>query len=483
VTSASGDPGLASWEDHVAYLRESFINHLVGRGLRLRADHSRGATSDATLRNDRITVTIGDGFPYLPPTVRTNAEIPRTWHQEPNGNLCLFTARDRDSQPWLDVDAFLRRIDQWFVNTEAGWPDDHPALDIEAYLDLPLDPRYVLYADLNRLSDDYVLVTAQSHLLKVKGSGKVPKKSRSGLLSGYVTDLGVLARPPLNWADLITNIAEPERVSGAIKRRRLDVLLIQYTRQTQRGVLAITFKDVKQGERSPHFAFSGSADPTVMQLRAGPTAPMLATKHVYVVGAGALGSLICDGLSRAGLGKLTIRDCDFLSPGNMTRHLVTNIELSGTAKAQAVAAVLQNRPYNRTVVRANNSALTSPTEAARLFGEYDLVVEATADGAVTSMLEDAVAIAGGRFVTACIQNEGRTLRVDIVPPYNDAHPFPPTVQQPATQPEVFEAGCGEPISATPPHSVAEAAAMTVRHIIGILMGAPETPAGEVRDIP
>jgi hypothetical protein len=47
-------------------------------------------------------------------------------------------------------------------------------------------------------------------------------------------------------------------------------------------------------------------------------------------------------------------------------------------------------------------------------------------------------------------------------------------------PEVFEAGCGEPVSPTPPHAVAEAAATAVRHIIGILTGTPVSDAGEER---
>lgn len=47
--------------------------------------------------------------------------------------------------------------------------------------------------------------------------------------------------------------------------------------------------------------------------------------------------------------------------------------------------------------------------------------------------------------------------------------------------EVFEGGCGEPVSPTPPFAVAEAAAMAVRHIVGYLTGEPASPAGEVRE--
>jgi hypothetical protein len=97
------------------------------------------------------------------------------------------------------------------------------------------------------------------------------------------------------------------------------------------------------------------------------------------------------------------------------------------------------------------------------------------------MLEHAARVTGHRFLTACLQNEGRTQRLDVIPPPRDTQPIAPTRLLAALSPEIFEAGCGDPVSTTPPFAVAEAAAMAVRHIVGHLTGQPPASSGEVRD--
>ena len=98
------------------------------------------------------------------------------------------------------------------------------------------------------------------------------------------------------------------------------------------------------------------------------------------------------------------------------------------------------------------------------------------------MLEAAAGFTGIRFVTTCLQNEGRSMRVDVVPPLDGTAPLAPTVIRSSSTPELFEAGCGLPVSPTPPYAVAEAAAMAVRHSVRLLAGTPESPAGEHRDL-
>lgn len=502
------DADVDDWEDHVAFLRETFINDLVRRGFRLTSDKSEGARSDAVLTDSRVTVLVEDGFPYTPPRVRTEVPGPMSWHRDSLGHMCLYTARDHDGQPWLDADVFLARIEEWFAKNDAGWPDDPPALDMEAYLNLPVDSRFILYSDLDTYTDDYVKLRGDQGQVRLEGAGKVPKRSTKGYLSGYVTDIGEVATPPIDWEALIESVPEPDKIRGAIERARVDVLLVQYRRGDQRGALAVTFpaddhaqpsrrgngqggRRTRSGngsrggsasQRHPHLAFSGSADAAAMRLRSGSAAAALKDKHVYVVGAGALGSHICDGLVRAGLGHLTVRDFQTLTPGNMTRHLVANLLYVGHNKARVVEAVLKNRPYSRTKIESVPDALTSPAEAAELLRGYDLVVDATADGSVTCMVEAAAGFTGIRFVTTCLQNEGRSMRVDVVPPLDGATPLAPTVIRPSSTSEVFEAGCGLPVSPTPPYAVAEAAAIAVRHSVGLLAGTPESPAGEHRDL-
>lgn len=482
--SKATDAALARWAEFVAARRETFVNGLVHRGLRLVEDRSDGATSNATLRNPRITVTIVDGFPYTPPKVHANEPVPRSWHRENDGHLCLYAPHDHNGQPWLDPAAFLERVGEWFIKNEAGWPDDPPALDLEAYLNLPVDCRFVLHHDLSEYLDSYVQMRRDHNLIHIAGAGHVPKKSRKGLLSGYVTDIGHVHTPPVDWDDLVASTPAPLKIRTAMQRDRLDVLLLQYHRGTQTGVLAITSKPTKPGGAPrPHLAFSGATDDVAMRLRSGATATRLADKHVYLIGAGALGSHIADGLSRAGIGHLTVRDHDVYKPGNATRHLVTTTAFAGMFKATAVEAVLTNRPYNRADVTSSIDPLTSPVEAAALLLGDALIVDATADDSVTCLLEEAATRLGRRFVTTCVQNEGRTLRVDVVPPLDGATPQPVTTLQPPREPERFEAGCGVPISSTPPHAVTEAAAIAVRHVIGLLIDHPLDPAGELRELP
>lgn len=482
------------WADHVAYLRETFINTLVGRGYRLVRDKSRGSYSNAELTDGQVSVLLEDGFPYSAPRVRTEVAGPASWHREALGFLCLYTSRDHDNQPWLSVDAFLARIESWFGKNDAGWPDDPPVLDLEAYLHLPVDTRYVLYSRLDSYTDKYLKLREQGGQIHIIGLGKASKKSTKGLLTGYVTDIGQVATPPASWGDLVENLATTHKLHSAIERDRVDVLFVQYQRHDQRGAVVVTFpstvtrlrarkkRAANQTDRAPHLALSASLDDTVMRLRSGVTASALEDKHVYVIGAGALGSHICDGLVRAGIGTLTIRDFQVLTPGNMTRHLVAILGYAGRNKANAVQSLLSNRPYNRSKLVFDQTGLISPAEAIRVLRDHDLVVDATADGSVLTMLQDASDLTGFRFVSTCLQNDGRSMRVDIIPPLDGANAIPPTVLRASRAPEVFESGCGEPVSPTPPHAVAEAAALTVRHLVGLLVGAPEAPAGEHRDL-
>ena len=500
--------GVDDWVDYVAFMRETFINDLVQQGYRLTGDNSQGAESDAVLAKGQVTILIADGFPYRPPRVLSEEPGPASCHRDRRGEICLYTERDHDGQPWLDVEAFIARIDEWFTKTAQGWPNDPPALDLEAYLGLPADERFVLYADLTRYPDGYVTLR-DGHPIQLVAAQKVPKRSKKGKLSGYLTNIGEVITPPTDWEELVSRSPDAERIVSAIDRGRLDVLLIRYSRADQNGVVALTFvhKDSeqecrKQGksrtggrshrrrssnashpERKPKLAFCGSSSDATMRLRSGSAAPDLKDKHVYVVGAGALGSHICDGLVRAGLGNLTVRDQQTLTPGNMTRHLVGDLRLVGHSKAHAVVAVLRSAPYSRAKMQGVDTALVSPIEAVDLLRNYDLVIDATADGSVTNMLEAAAEITGTRIVTACLQNEGRSMRIDIVPPLDGAQPLPPTkLVLNAAADEMFEGGCGLPVSPTPPFAVAECAAMTVRHCVALLTGVPESSAGEHRDL-
>ena len=90
----------------------------------------------------------------------------------------------------------MKRIALWFENNKQGWPDDSPALDLEVYLGLRVDPRFIIHAGVAERTNEFVRLRGDELLLRVVGLGKAPKKSNKEL-TGYVVDLGPLTAPPL----------------------------------------------------------------------------------------------------------------------------------------------------------------------------------------------------------------------------------------------------------------------------------------------
>ena len=141
---------------------------------------------------------------------------------------------------------------------------------------------------------------------------------------------------------------------------------------------------------------------------------------------------------------------------------------------------LSDQYYNHTEISIDNTPLNSTTEAEEVIACCDLVIDATADGSVTSMLHHVALATGNRVISACLQNDGDTFRVDVIPPLT-GDPLPMTLQREQGGDQAFEGGCGDPVSPTPPYAVLEAAAMTTRHAVGLLCGQPLSPSGEVRE--
>ena len=188
-------------------------------------------------------------------------------------------------------------------------------------------------------------------------------------------------------------------------------------------------------------------------------------------------------LVRAGIRRLTLIDGDIIMPGNLVRHLV-GPEMVGLPKVTAVKRHLVSRhEVAAENVEELDEAVLSGDVAMELLTSHDLVVNTSADFATTALLHVAARSAQKRIISASIQNDGATYRVDLLPPLGGADALPDsslvTDQQP---PAVFEAGCGSPISPTPPHVAVEAASATVRHVIGLLIERPVHPSGEVRNL-
>ncbi|MDI6872499.1 MAG: ThiF family adenylyltransferase, partial [Bacillota bacterium] len=249
------------------------------------------------------------------------------------------------------------------------------------------------------------------------------------------------------------------------------------------GVVALEVWPTVGGGIAVRRLRSGADTDAAKAARSGLLAPELRGRRVAVVGVGALGSFITDILVRSGVRHLTLLDGDVVMPGNLVRHLV-GPEAVGRSKVEAVKQHLVDRSGIAVAdITVINHALISGVEAAELLSDHDLVVNATADFATTALLHVTAKALSKRIVSAAIQNDGTSYRIDVLPPLDGASPLPPSsVVGYQPEPELFEAGCGSPISPTPPYAVMEAAAATVRHTVGLLVERPLHPAGEARNL-
>jgi molybdopterin/thiamine biosynthesis adenylyltransferase len=256
--------------------------------------------------------------------------------------------------------------------------------------------------------------------------------------------------------------------------------LVRYSRAGNEGVLALKVTCDEDGVISIRSLRSAPMDTRNLTLRAGTAVDGLREKKVAVVGVGAVGSHVADSLARSGVGTIAVVDSDIVKPGNLIRHVAGTGDI-GWSKADAVAHVIMRALYNQSAVIPISAQLLVSGDAEYLLENFDLVVDATADGKATALLHHAAEVAGKHIVSVCLKEDGNVVRLDILPPISGPPlaATPESMRDPAAY--VYEAGCGDPVSMTPHFAVLEAAAIAARHAIGLLTGAPLDLAGEVRD--
>lgn len=474
----------------IALTRADFANELRRRGfVSTGASHLTGSVATDT-RDYTVRVELCPDFPFGPPQVFPPESFAGSWHNQPGVGMCLYHGDDLAGLPWLDVDEFLALLRRWFKESEAGWEGDFPFLDLDLYIPSAQDEqRLVVYPDLAGAT--WVKIRESANCLLVAERGSRPsrraKPSFNRKLFGFVVSIGEVHAPVLDWEQLASLLgAQRERIERAIQQYRIDMLLVRYSRAGNEGVLALKVACGEDGVITISSLRAASIEPKQLTLRAGNLADVLREKKVAVVGAGAVGSHVADSLARSGVGAIAVVDGDIVKPGNLIRHLVgTGIKggtgFIGWSKSDAVEFVIESAQYNQSVVTPVSASLLVSGDAEYLLGNYDLVVDATADGKATALLHHAAAMAGKHIVSVCLKDDGKVVRLDVLPPISGP-PLPATPEsrrEPASY--VYEAGCGDPVSMTPHFAVLEAASVATRHAIGLLTEAPVDPAGEVRD--
>ncbi|GAB4085938.1 hypothetical protein GCM10028784_25680 [Myceligenerans cantabricum] len=470
------------FDDYVAYSRQHFEEGLVRAGFveavtgwQGPIPHAAGTTS--------VLISLPAGFPFHPPRVTPVDQdaVPWSWHRELSGALCLVAEDDHEGLWWTDAAAFLEHVTEWFERADAGWEDDRPDLDLDRYFHTSEDTRLYVYDDLAAHRNSFVRFHPSRNDTMRIGLGTRPTKPSKNKKDrfGYVVDLGDVGVPPRNWDDL-SALIDPA-VDRKIRQHVITVLVLLFRRGDHDGAVVVEVWPTTTGDIAVRRLRSGADTKAARSARAGLLAPELSTCRVAVVGAGALGSFVADMLARSGVRQLTLVDGDVVMPGNLVRHLVAS-DTVGMAKVKAVKQHLVDRHDVRAGdVDARSLALTSGADAMDLLREHDLVVNATADFATTALLHTAAESLGTHLLSTALQNSGTTYRIDVLPPLNEAAVLPSSTIDVESGPvELFEAGCGSPISPTPPHAVIEAAAATVRHAVGLLVKSPLHPSGEVR---
>lgn len=478
---------LARYDDYVAYARQHFEEGLIRGGFVETETGWRGAIPHSGGTTE-VLITLQAQFPFHPPTVVPvdDDTVPWSWHRELSGALCLVAEDDHDRLWWTEATAFLDHITAWFEQSDTGWTEDRPDLDLDRYFHQSEDTRLYLYDDLAQYGNGFVRFRpARNNTMRIgRGTASTKPAKRSKHRFGYIADIGDVDVPPRTWTDISAQIDPNINLDRRIHRFEVTVVMLTYRREGHDGTITLEVWPTTDGGIAARRLRSAADTDAARSARAGLLAPELHGRRVAVVGMGALGSFIADMLARSGINHLTLVDHDIIMPGNVIRHLV-GPDTVGLSKVVAVkrhiAARSQLQAGNIAVI---GDQLSSGDLAAELIQAHELVVNATADFATTALLHVTAEALDTHILSAALQNDGSIYRIDVLPPLENAGPLPPSAPDAGRAIHlVFESGCGSPISPTPPHAVIEAAAATVRHAIGLLVNRPLHPAGEVRQLP
>lgn len=427
----------------------------------------------------RIDLTeIAEVFPFADPRVFP-IDAPWSWHRESSGALCIYTDQAKSTLPWLDIDNFLQRISRWFDLTSSGWPADGTELDLDRYYEQDGAFPPLIYSSTLPIGSYFEVLRDETSGAAVSRVGnqinRAARRSGAAATVGLALDIGDLAVPPRSWDDLVPLLTQPQVFQREILTGKLQVLALRYRRAEFVGLVCLACSN-QDGQVHLAAVASFSEDAKYQNNRRGPAHAALRSKKVCVVGGGSIGSFLVDQLVRGGVGVVAVVDGKTLKPGNTPRHLA---EQFGAPKASAIAATERDRLAVGQKVVPIDGQVVSLSRALELLDDYSLVIDATGASRASAVLQAACRITHSRILAVATQNEGQTIRVDIIPPLR-GRPLR-TVKTRVSFPQSFEPGCDDPVSGTPPYAVFEAAALCARYAVSILTGQPLSRAGQIRD--
>lgn len=182
---------MTPWEDAIEATTADFIEQLEQRGFLADGRHLNGELQVGSSAVG-IQIEIPDSFPFVPPVVWPPSDLPRSWHRELTGAMCLYSADGRENLPWLDPDDFLAASARWLRESFTGWTDDFPDLDLERYF-TRVDEPLVTYGELDGLSSQFVQLRREKNCTRMLGAGSLPRRAKGitkGRAFGYVAAIG-----------------------------------------------------------------------------------------------------------------------------------------------------------------------------------------------------------------------------------------------------------------------------------------------------
>ena len=103
----------------------------------------------------------------------------------------------------------------------------------------------------------------------------------------------------------------------------------------------------------------------------------LSSSHVVVIGCGALGSAISETLVRAGVGKLTIADRDYVEPSNLQRQQLFTEQDARDGIPKVVAAEIRLKMIREDVEIVTVLDHVDGSIMEQIIADADLIMDAT----------------------------------------------------------------------------------------------------------
>ena len=486
-------------------------------------------TSTTRTTTHRVRIELLPAFPFQKPRVVPLDDLQvllNERHQEAgaeNGALCLYPDDGLSWDPWMTAEELIERIRVWFVHYhQHDWPAEDRPPDLHMYYpgqgalalmlyggdwlppaDQPAG-RFAYWAQPDR----YRAFAANP----VAGSAEPARYTKDrlapvlGIGGTSCAGIGIwlrLEREPIPHPTLLAVLCDVDLAAGAQpgwalqqlralfgdrihgKDRQLILALGHPAGPGQawlflKATLPASRKNDKRwARRTADIAIESFAAASVgraaLMRRTGHTAQALARKSVCIFGVGAIGSSVATLLGKAGVERLRLVDKETLRPGNAVRH-VAGIAYVGLPKVQGVwREAMDHFPDTQIDIQF----ATWDVDTLRTWiAAADVVVDATASPAFSSLLNELCRGLGRPAIYAATYRRAIIGRVQIVRPGIDAclvcraarHTAHPeyVVIPPGDEGAFVEDGCGVPTveaSAVDVEATANVAARAVLHLL------------------